>query len=76
MRSARQTQELDINGWRVKLISSWIDEFYLAEVEAASSAATIAIAIGHRQEEAEREALEIATRRLLRARQFDLTVGG
>lgn len=70
--------ELEIKGFPVKLISCRIDQSYLTEVESISSGATIALAIAATPEEARKNALETATKRLLRTPRFDLelTVGG
>jgi len=60
----------------VRIISYRLDEFYVSEVESASSGATIAMIVATIPEEARREALETAARRLLRTRDLELTVGG
>jgi hypothetical protein len=71
-------EELDLEGWPVKVTCYRIGDSCVTEIESSSSGATIARTMGKTQEAAKREALETATRRLLRTRRIDpgLTVGG
>jgi hypothetical protein len=73
-----ETQELELKGWPVKLISCRINNSYVSEVESIASGDTIAMAIAVTREEAQQEALGTAARRLFRSWAFDpeLTVGG
>jgi hypothetical protein len=73
-----ETEELALEGGQVKLTCYRIHNSYFAAVESGFSRAMIACATGSTREEAHREALEIAKRRLLRAHRVDptLTVGG
>jgi phosphoribosylformylglycinamidine (FGAM) synthase PurS component len=72
------TQELELKGWQVKLISRRTNNSYLSEVVSIASGDTIALAIAATREEAQKEALGSAARRLFRNRRFDpeLMVGG
>jgi hypothetical protein len=73
-----RTQYLQLEGWLVRLTSYQIGQSYIAEVESSDSGAIIVRATGKTQEQVQCEAIETATRRLLRTRHIDprLTVGG
>jgi len=72
------TEEIDLEGYPVRVITYRIGDSFVTEVESTSSGAVIARSAGKTQEAVQRETLETATRRLLRARRIDpgLTVGG
>jgi hypothetical protein len=71
-------EELELEGWPVKVITYRIDDSFFTEIESSSSGAVIARSAGKVQQAVRSEAIETATRRLLRTRRLDLslTVGG
>jgi hypothetical protein len=72
------TWMLELEGCPVTMNSYRIGRSFLAEIASNGSGATLARATGHTAEEAWQEALDTASRRLLRAQYVDpaLTVGG
>jgi hypothetical protein len=72
------TQEIELNGRPVELISYRISNSYLAEVESTGTKQTIARAIAKTREKAREEAVETAAWRIIRSQPMDLslTVGG
>jgi hypothetical protein len=71
-----QRRELEIEGWPVKVTSYEIGDSYITEIEASATGSTIARATGKTSADSWKEASEAASRRLLRTRRMDLTVGG
>ena len=76
MRAENWTQEeVELDGWAIRLRSYQINDRFLTEVEAESSGIIIARGIASSREESRREALETASRRLRRTKLLDLTLG-
>ncbi len=70
------SEELELEGWAVKVTSYRIGQAFLTEVESCDSGVIIARGIAPTREDSRREAFETASRRLLRTRRIELTVGG
>ncbi len=69
-------RESEIEGWPVKVTSYQIGDSYITEIEASASGSTIARGIGKTSGDSWKAASEAASRRLLRTRRMDLTIGG
>jgi hypothetical protein len=69
-------RESEIEGWPVKVTSYQIGDSYITEIEASASGSTIARAIGKTSGDSWTQASEAASRRLLRTRRMELTIGG
>jgi hypothetical protein len=76
IRAENWTREAcELEGYAVTVCSCQLGEAYVAQIESPSGH-SIALAVSKIAEEARREVFETASRRLLRTRHFDLTVGG
>jgi hypothetical protein len=71
-----EKRELEIGGWPVKVTSYQLGGSYITEIEASATGSGIARSVAASSEESWKQASETATRRLLRTRRMDLTVGG
>jgi hypothetical protein len=69
-------EELELEGWAVKITSYRIGERFLTEVESSASGVIIARGIAPTKEDSRREAFDKAAGRLLHTRRIELTVGG
>jgi hypothetical protein len=75
------SEEVELEGWAVKVTSYEINDRFLTEIDAMSSGTTLARGIASNREESRGEAFKTASRRLQRTRLIDvafgdLTVGG
>jgi hypothetical protein len=68
--------ELEIAGWPVTVSSYTVSGASVTEIALISSGTNIARGVAQTPEAARGAALEAASRRLLRAKHLDLTVGG
>ena len=73
-----EKEDLELKGWPVKVITYQVGDSFFTEVESTTSGAVVARSAGKVQQTVRSEAIEAATRRLLRTRRIDLglTVGG
>jgi hypothetical protein len=71
-----ERRELEIEGWPVKVTSYQLGDSYVTEIEASATGSTIARGIAKSSTDSWKEASEAASRRLLRTRRINLTIGG
>ncbi len=65
-----QERELEVNGWKVRLTSYKLGEVYTCKADNVSPGAWLARETAATREEAEKKALEVASRRLERTRRY------
>jgi hypothetical protein len=71
-----ERRELEIEGWPVKVTSYQLGDSYITEIEASATGSGIARGIAKTSEDSWKQASEAASRRLLRTRRVDPTIGG